>query len=66
MADLLDSTEEWLAAQAGLDDEGRIVLSEFIGPAGIVAVANAEKRLAEMGAVLTVRSSLGPEFGLDA
>jgi hypothetical protein len=31
MADLLDSIEEWLAAQAGLDDEGRTVSSEFIG-----------------------------------
>ena len=27
MADLLDSIEEWLAAQAGLDDEGRTVSS---------------------------------------
>ena len=32
---------------------------EFIGTAGIVAEANAEKRLAEMGAVLTLRSPSG-------
>jgi hypothetical protein len=59
MADLLDSTGEWLAAQAGLDDEGRTVSSEFIGTAGIVGAENAEKRLAEMGAVFTACTSSG-------
>jgi hypothetical protein len=59
MADLLDSTREWLAAQAGLDDEGRTVSSEFIGTAGIVGAANAEKRLAETGGVFTAHSSSG-------
>lgn len=77
MADLLDSTEEWLAAQAGLDDEGRTVASEFIGTAGIVAGANAEKGLAKMfprpskpATRQSVRSArrpeLGPDFRLDA
>jgi hypothetical protein len=48
----LDSTEEWLAAQAGLDDEGRSVSSPIAMSGSRSLPISFRER--------------GPEFGLDA